>query len=279
MASISRTLGTGRLRLTLLGALAAFAVGVPAMAQEMPAAAPTVQTQDAPPIAAAASLRYALDDIAARFQKETGKSVKITYGATGNLVNQIKASAPFQAFFAADDKSVNKLASESLTEGDPVVFARGELSVAAPQGSEVAIDADLNGLKEALAAGKVKHIAIANTETAPYGRAAEEALKAAGLWDQAKPLLVVGENIGQTATFVSTGAAEVGFIAKSLAISKEIAPKISSAVVPQKLYAPINHGLAIIKGASPVAKEFVEFVRGPKGREVLEASGFAVPTS
>ncbi len=114
----------------------------------------------------------------------------------------------------------------------PIVFARGELSVAAPKGSPVAVDADLKGLKAALAAGKVKHVAIANPETAPYGRAAQETLTKAGLWEQVQPLLVIGENIGQTATFVSTGAAEVGFIAKSLAISKEIAPKIDSAVVP-----------------------------------------------
>ncbi len=97
------------------------------------------------------------------------------------------------------------------------------MSVAAPKGSVVAVDADLKGLKEALAAGKVKHVAIANPETAPYGRAAQESLKKAGLWERVQPLLVIGENIGQAATFVSTGAAEVGFIAKSLAISKEIA--------------------------------------------------------
>jgi molybdate transport system substrate-binding protein len=237
------------------------------------------RADEVPPIAAAASLRYALDEIAKSFEKDTGKSVKITYGATGNLVHQIEASAPFQALFAADDESVKKLAKGGLTDGEPVVFVRGELSVAAPKGSPVAVDPDLKGLKEALAAGKVKHVAIANAETAPYGRAARESLQKAGLWDQAQPLLVIGENIGQTATFVSTGAAEIGFIAKSLAISKEIEPKITSAVVPESWHEPIDHGLALIKGASPTAKEFVDYVRGPKGRAVLEASGFAVPTS
>ena len=221
------------LRLALVGALLTFAVGTQARAQEQPAGVPAVaEATGAPTIAAAASLRYALDEIAKRFEKETGKSVKITYGATGNLVHQIEAGAPFQALFAADDASVKKLAKAGKTEGEPIVFARGELSVAAPKGSPVAIDADLKGLKAALAAGKVKHVAIANPETAPYGRAAQESLTKAGLWEQVQPLLVIGENIGQTATFVSTGAAEVGFIAKSLAISKEIAPKIDAAVVP-----------------------------------------------
>ena len=125
----------------------------------------------------------------------------------------------------------------------------------------------------------MKHVAIANPETAPYGRAAQETLTKAGLWDQVQPLLVIGENIGQAATFVSTGAAEVGFIAKSLAISKEIAPKVDSAVVPGAWHEPIDHGMAVIKDASPDAKAFADFVRGPQGREVLEASGFSVPTS
>lgn len=268
------------LRLALVGALLTFVVGSQARAQEQPAGVPAVaEATGAPSVAAAASLRYALDEIAKRFEKETGKSVKITYGATGSLVHQIEAGAPFQALFAADDESVKKLAKTGKTDGDPIVFARGELSVAAPKGSPVAIDADLQGLKAALAAGTVKHVAIANPETAPYGRAAQESLTKAGLWEQVQPLLVIGENIGQTATFVSTGSAEVGFIAKSLAISKEIAPKIDSAVVPDAWHESINHGMAVIKDASGDAKAFADFVRGPQGREVLEASGFSVPTS
>ena len=267
-------------RLALVGALLTFAVGTQARAQEQPAGVPAAaEATGTPTVAAAASLRYALEEIAKRFEKETGKSVKITFGATGSLVHQIEAGAPFQALFAADDASVKKLAKAGKIEGEPIVFARGELSVAAPKGSPVAIDAELKGLKVALAAGKVKHVAIANPETAPYGRAAQETLTKAGLWEEVQPLLVIGENIGQTATFVSTGAAEVGFIAKSLAISKEIAPKIDAAVVPDEWHQSIDHGMAVIKDASADAKAFADFVRGPQGREVLEASGFSVPTS
>ncbi|MBC7833292.1 MAG: molybdate ABC transporter substrate-binding protein, partial [Hyphomicrobium sp.] len=135
------------LRLTLVGALLTLAFSPQGRAQEQPAGVPAVaEATGAPTVAAAASLRYALDEIAKRFEKETGKSVKITYGATGSLVHQIEAGAPFQALFAADDESVKKLAKAGKTEGDPIVFARGELSVAAPKGSPVAIDADLKGL-------------------------------------------------------------------------------------------------------------------------------------
>ena len=274
-----RALATSR-RLALAGALLAFAGSMQAGAQDQPAGGPAAaEATGAPAVAAAASLRYALDEIAKRYESDTGESVQITYGATGNLVHQIEAGAPFEALFAADNESVMKLANAGKTEGEPIVFARGELSVAAPKGSPVAVDADLTGLKAALAAGKVKHIAIANPETAPYGRAAEQSLKQAGLWDAVQPLLVIGQNIGQTAAFISTGAAEVGFIAQSLALSKEIAPKIDAAVVPGAWHQPIDHGMAVIKDASPAAKEFADFVRGPRGREVLEASGFSVPTS
>ena len=267
-------------RLALVGALFTLFVGTQVGAQEQPAGTPAAaRAARTPTIAAAASLRYALDEIAKRYEKETGKSVKITYGATGNLVHQIEAGAPFQALFAADDESVKKLAEAGKTEGEPVIFARGELSVAAPKGSPVAVDADLKGLKEALAAGTVKHVAIANPETAPYGRAAQESLKKAGLWEQVQPLLVIGQNIGQAATFVSAGAAEVGFIAKSLTISKEIASKIDSAVIPGTWHEPIDHGMAVIKDASPEAKAFVDFVRGPQGSAVLDEAGFSVPTS
>jgi molybdate transport system substrate-binding protein len=268
------------LRVALVGILLAFAVSAPASAQEQPAAGlPAAAVTGMPTVAAAASLRYALDAIARRYEKDSGNRILITYGATGTLVHQIEAGAPFQALFAADAKSVKKLAAAGKTEGEPVIFARGELSIAAPKSSSVVVDSDFKGLRAALAAGKVKHVAIANPETAPYGRAAQEALQKAGLWEQVQRLLVTGENIGQATTFVSTGAADVGFIARSLAISKEIAPSVTSAVVPESWHAPIEHGMAVMKGASREAKAFADFVRGPQGQEVLKANGFAVPAS
>ncbi|KWT70235.1 Molybdenum ABC transporter, periplasmic molybdenum-binding protein ModA [Hyphomicrobium sulfonivorans] len=270
------------LRPALVSLLAFVSVSTAAIARDDKAAtSPSAETQQqvVPTVAAAASLRYALEEIAARYTKATGKHVKLTFGATGNLVHQIEAGAPFQVLFAADDKSVKKLAAGGNTDGEPVVFAQGELSVAAAKASPVAIDSELKGLREALAAGKVKSIAIANPETAPYGRAGREALEASGLLKEADPLIVTGENIGQTATFVSTGAADVGFIARSLAVSKELEPLINSASVNPEWYKPINHGMAVVKGASPDAKAFADFVRGPEGRGVLEANGFSVPKS
>lgn len=281
LRSISALKACGSLYPVLSLLLAFASVSTAALARDdkaAPSSGAATQQQVVPTVAAAASLRYAMEEIAARYTKATGKHVKLTFGATGNLVHQIEAGAPFQVLFAADDKSVKKLAAGGNTDGEPAVFAHGELSVAAAKDSPVAIDGELKGLREALAADKVKSIAIANPETAPYGRAGREALEASGLLKEADPLIVTGENIGQTATFVSTGAADVGFIARSLAVSKELAPLINSATVNPAWYKPINHGMAVVKGASADAKAFADFVRGPEGSEVLKANGFGVPS-
>ena len=242
-------------------------------------ALPAVQSraEDGAVVAAAASLRYALDEIAAQYERKTGQKPRITYGATGNLVQQIEKAAPFQVLFAADDQSVKKLAAENLTEGAPSIFARGQISIVAPKGSPVAVDGELKGLSEALAAGKVAHFAIANPDVAPYGRAAREALQKAGLWDKLAAKIVLGENVGQAAQFATTGAAEAGIIAQSLAVSAEMAPKITAALIPASWHEPIDHGMALIKGAGEPARAFAEYVKGNEGRAVLERNGFSVP--
>jgi molybdate transport system substrate-binding protein len=172
---------------------------------------------------------------------------------------------------------VAKLAAAGKTEGPTSILVRGRLAVAAPRSSPVAADAKLAGLKAALAEGKVRHVAIANPELAPYGRAAREALQHAGLWADVDKLLVVGENIGQAAQYVATGAAEVGFVAQSLTIAPEFASATTVAVIPEDWYAPINQGMAVIKGSGPVAKAFAAFLKGPEARTVFENTGFTVP--
>jgi molybdate transport system substrate-binding protein len=263
---MSKALGalTRPARLLLLGGLIGLGAG-------------HLRAEEGPAVAAAASLRPALDAIAKGFEKDSRQGVRITYGATGTLVHQIDNGAPFQMLLAADDESVNNLAAAGRTDGAPIIFARGQLSLVAPKGSPVTVDGELNGLKEALAGGKVIHFAIANPDVAPYGRAAREALQRSGLWSAIEPRLVIGENVGQAAQFASSGAAEAGLIAESLAISAELAPRITAAVVPETWHAPIDQGMALIKGAGPTARAFADFVRGPKGREALESNGFSVP--
>jgi molybdate transport system substrate-binding protein len=250
----------------------AFLAGLALVVAAMAAA----RAQEPPAIAAAASLRFALDEIAAKFEKDTGHAVRITYGATGNLVHQIESGAPFQLLLAADTKSVNKLAETGRTDGAPSVFAQGRISLVAPVGSPVAVDGELRGLGAALADKTVKHFAIANPEVAPYGVAAREALQKAGLWSGVEPLLVLGENVGQAAQFTTTGAAEAGIIAHSLAVSAEL-PKITAALIPADWHKPILHGMALVKGAGKVARDFATFIKAKEARAILEANGFSEP--
>jgi len=240
-------------------------------------AAPPTRADEVPIVAAAASLRYALDDIAASFEKQTGKKVRLTYSATGSLVHQIENGAPFELFLAADDVSVKRLADEGRTDGPPSVFAHGRISLVAPKGSPVVVDGELKGLGEALAAGKVQHFAIANPEIAPYGRAAREALQKAELWREVEPRLVLGENVGQATQFATTGAAEAGIVAYSLVVAADIAPKVKAALIPESWHKPINHGMALLKGAGPTARAFAAFLRNKGSRAILERNGFSAP--
>lgn len=245
-------------------------------AEDKAAPAAPVAT-DAPVVAAAASLRVALDTIAKEYTEKTGKKVNLTYGATGNLVRQVEEGAPFQIFLAADEASVARLQKNGKTEGDSRVLVEGRLAIAAPQGSAVAVDAGLDGLKKALAAGTVKHVSIANPELAPYGKAAQEALTKAGLWDQVKPLLVQGENVGQAAQFITTGAAEVGLVAESLLVAPDVASKVQQAAVDPSAYKPIKQGASLLKGASDDAKAFYEYLKTDAATAVFEKTGFNVP--
>jgi molybdate transport system substrate-binding protein len=241
-----------------------------------PEAKAAVAAQDSP-VAAAASLRVALDEIAALFEKKNGSKIKISYGATGNLVRQIEEGAPFELFLAADEASVARLEKNGKTEGATAALVDGRLAVVAPAGGAVKVDADLAGLKQALADGTVKHISIANPELAPYGKAAREALQKAGLWDQVQPLLVQGENIGQAAQYVTTGAAEVGLVAQSLLFAPDVASKVTQAPVNASFYNPIRQGMALLKNASEPTKAFHAFLKTQEASAVFEKNGFNIP--
>jgi molybdate transport system substrate-binding protein len=238
---------------------------------------PAARASEAPVIAAAASLRKALDEIAGAFEKETGRRVRVAYGATGSLVRQIEEGAPFELILAADEPGVARLSAAGRTEGMPSILVRGRLAVAAGKGSSVAVDESLEGLKGALAAGKVRHFAIANPDLAPYGRAAREVLQRAGLWEEIAPLLVVGENVARAAQFVSSAAAEAGLVALSLTVTPEFTAAATAAAVPEYWHKPITHGMALIKGAGETARAFQAYLKGGSARVIFERNGFAVP--
>jgi molybdate transport system substrate-binding protein len=229
-------------------------------------------------VAAAADLKYALDEIAAEFQKgHPAIKVNLTFGSSGNFYSQLSNKAPFDIFFSADIEYPKKLTAAGLAAKDSQFnYAVGRIVVWVPKDSS--IDVEKLGI-DSLAQSSVKKIAIANPEHAPYGRAAEAAMKKLGVYDRVKDRLVLGENIAQTAQFVETGAAEVGIIALSLAMAPAMKDKGKYWSVPLDAYPTLEQGGVILSWAkdAETTEQFKAYVTGPDGRAILKRYGFTLP--
>ncbi len=226
-------------------------------------------------IAAAADLQSAMPDMAARFETQTGKKIAVTYGSSGNFFQQIQNGAPFDMFFSANLDYPKKFEAAGLTEaGSYYSYAQGKIVVWVLKDSKIDL---ASGLKAVLNSN-VKKIAIANPEHAPYGQAAVAALQKEGLYDQAKNNFVLGENISQTASFVVSGAADIGIVALSLALSPNMKDKGRYADIPSGDYAPIRQACVILNSSKnkDVARQFLAFVKTPEAAAILSAYGFEV---
>lgn len=230
-------------------------------------------------IAAAADLNLALADIVARFGESHAVDVSVSYGSSGTFYAQLLNQAPFDLFLSADVEYPRRLAARGLTiAGGEFTYAYGRLVVWMPTG--LRIDEPVDPLR-ALAAPGIAHVAVANPEHAPYGRAAIAALQSAGVYDAVKPKLVFGENVAQALQFAQSGAADAGIVAQSLTASSAIKDGGRVLAVPPRLYPPIEQGGAILKSAGDVdaARAFRAFLTGTDGRAALKQYGFAVPES
>jgi molybdate transport system substrate-binding protein len=232
---------------------------------------------EAPAVAAASDLQFALPEIAADFEKATGRKVRLAFGSSGNFRRQIGEGAPFEVFLSADESFVQALAAEGRTVDAGTLYAIGRLVVFAPAGSTLVPDAALADLKAALADGRVKKLAIANPEHAPYGRAAREALQKTGLWDAAQTKLVLGENVSQAAQFAVGGAAQGGIFAYSLALAPAIADRGRYVLLPAELHAPLAQRMVLLKRAGDDARAFYAWLQSPAARTVFRRHGFALP--
>jgi molybdate transport system substrate-binding protein len=251
----------------MLAGFQAFAVG-----EDAKQSLPSVLT-----IAAAADLKFALDDLVKQFEeKYPATKVNVTYGSSGNFFAQFQNGAPFDLFFSADIGYPRKLAEKGLGADDVFLYAIGCIVVWAPKDSPVAVDK--LGIK-ALLEPSIRKIAVANPEHAPYGRAAVAALKALNVYDQVASRLVYGENIAQTAQFVQSGAADVGILALSLAVAPQMRDAGRFWQVPLDAYPRMEQGGIILKSAKNLetARAFRDFVLGDHGREVLKHYGFYLP--
>jgi molybdate transport system substrate-binding protein len=223
-------------------------------------------------VAAAADLHQAMDQLAGAYQKDhPGSRIEVVYGSSGTLLTQIEQGAPFELFFSADSDYPQQLVAHGQAGGKPVPYAVGHLVM-------WSASIDMRGVQVGdLAQPRFARIAIANPQHAPYGKRAEQALRAAGVWDTVQPRLVFGENIAQTAQFAQSGNVQVGLVAESLVLASP--GKGSYAPVPSSLHEPLRQSFVLTgRGAgSALAKDFANYVQQAPARTILARYGFSLP--
>lgn len=225
-------------------------------------------------IAAAADLKYCLDRIIVAYRHaHADDDIDVSYGSSGNFAAQIRQGAPFDLFFSADADYPRALAADGFAAGPPRPYGIGRIVL-----WSATRDATRLTLAD-LAHPDIARVAIANPRHAPYGKRAEEALRAAGVWDAVAPKLVFGENIAQAAQFVASGNADVGIIAQALALSPELAARGGSALIPDALHEPLLQAFVLLRhGAdNALARDFGRYVQAPDARRTFVRYGFALP--
>ena len=236
-----------------------------------------LHAQTVPTVAAAADLKFALEEVAASFERKTGNQVRLVFGSSGNFYSQILQGAPFQMYMSADEDFVFKLADAGMTSDRGRLYARGRIGIMVPKGSPMQADSEFKDLAAAMKDGRLQKFAIANPEHAPYGARAKEALQHAGLWDAIQPMLVLGENISQTAQFATSGSTQGGIIALSLAKAPSVAKLGSFALIPEDWHRPLKQRMVLLKGAPAPLRAFYDYVATPTAQEIMVRYGFAMP--
>jgi len=225
-------------------------------------------------IAAAADLKFALDEIVVLY-KSTHPAAKISiiYGSSGQFSMQIRLGAPYDIYFSADVVYPRALKAEGFGSSEVQPYAVGRIVLWSP-----VRDASKMTLTD-LADPSLRKIAIANPRHAPYGRRAEEVLKAAAVWEKVESKLVYGENVAQAAQFVQSGNAQVGIIALSLALSPELAKQGGYALIPDRLHQPLEQGFIITRraAANSLAHAFARYMTGKEARIIMTRYGFELP--
>jgi len=240
-------------------------------------ACPALMAAEVPVIAAASDAKFALQDIAEAFRQDTGKSVRISYGSSGNLFRQIQQGAPFELFLSADKRYIEQLQQLQLATDKSVIYALGRLVLLTAQNSPLNLDEQLQDLNLALQDGRLQRFAIANPEHAPYGVAAREVLQHQGLWPRIQAHLVMGENVAQAAQFGSSGAAQGALVSYSLALAPDLKDKIRFVLIPQSFHRPLKQAMALLNPAGDTATLFYHYLQQDKARKILSDYGYILP--
>jgi molybdate transport system substrate-binding protein len=222
-------------------------------------------------VGAAADLNYVFPEIAELFEQETGINVDFNFGSTGQLAQQIERGAPIDLFAAANQSFVEELKQkERVIEDTMEVYGRGRIVLWLREDSPLEIERI-----EELTNPKIRRIAIANPNHAPYGIAAREALQSVGIWDDLQPKLILGENVRQTLQYAESGNVDVAIIALSLAV---VVPGRYE-LIPEELHEPLDQMLAVVEGSphTEEARQLAEFINGKQGRPLMQQYGFILP--
>lgn len=231
------------------------------------------QQQSKITIAAAADLKFAMDSIVTVYKTQNpGTDIEVTYGSSGKFFEQISNGAPFDLFFSADMDYPDKLKNNNLTIGNIKTYGIGQIVLWSNR-----TDPGIEKMQTLLDAG-IGKIAIANPTHAPYGKRAEESLRYYNLYDKIQSKLVFGENISQTAQFVTTGAADIGIIALSLALSPTMKSESGKYyIIPEQSHTPLKQSCVLLKhaGGNSTANKFYDFISSSTTDSILNYFGFS----
>ncbi len=223
-------------------------------------------------VAAAANLQPVLAELVPLFEKQQRQKISLTVGSSANLVRQIQQGLPADLFLSADEDFALRLFDGGLAPDRGLVYATGRLVLMVPAESTISLDPQLTGLTAGLP--QITKFAIANPELAPYGKAAVQALQKQAVWPALQGKIVLGENIAQTTQFISTGAAQAGITALSLALAPELASRVRYVTIADDLHAPVRQRMVLLKTAGPAAKAFYEFLQSPPAKAMLVRFGY-----
>jgi molybdate transport system substrate-binding protein len=230
-------------------------------------------------VAAASSIREPLEEAIEQFQSQAGTKVQVSYGSSGRLTHQILRGAPYDLFLSADELYPQRIEKAGMLVLGPRIYTVGILDLYDTADGECGAGNDLKLLAKGLETRRIRRIAIANPELAPYGRAAREALENAGVWSLVQPHLVFAANVAQAAQFGLTGAVDCAFIAHSHAISPHLLHKGAHSKISRSLYAPLNHAMVLLGGAGNEARSLYAYLSGAEAARIFKDAGFAHPES
>ena len=229
-------------------------------------------------IAAASDVSYALDLMIANYFKETGQAVKVSYGSSGNFYQQIMQGGDYDILMMADEQYIFRLSEQRKTLDQGVVYGQGRLVLFIPKPIlekwPNLLSPNLLEFGNALKDGRIRSLAIANPAHAPYGVAAEQALKSAQLWEIAVPKLILGENASQATQFAISGSVQGGLIPLALAKHSTVQQKGGYVLIPPSTHLPLIQRMALTPAASRGAKEFYVYLQTEKSQKIFKEFGF-----